>query len=262
MQKKSSPDRLSVLDVQRMLREHADSGIDVTKSPLDAVIGGKAYGFRVNSHLDVYSASDSQLHHRLHTNMMLGERPFITSIDSAPGSRTEWIGYHSRSNITNPWTLSIYPKVPAFFVNADRQDHFAHPHQHGSGPEDYYADMDELQPKIPLSHIQHKFDKDFETVHEVLKNNASAPLHHYGILRNHPAGEQVGVLRDGFDKNFNTKAALHHLANPHAFRITKNDIIKPMSGLISVSHDPDLDYYVQNYVYDPSTEQLHFIGER
>lgn len=207
---------LSVTDVQRMLREHADMGHDVLQHPHQVVILGKPYGMRVDARLMLSKADAGK--HALASNLMLSERPLISNIVT-------------RFDDT---ALAITPYSP---VRDDYGDSFM-----------IHAG---LSPAGMFYSHHGKHPTRAQSAHEALQAHVNTRLEHVGAdyrNTNHGGSYKLHKNFGDFNPPFDMERALtsHIGGNTRPF----SGLIR-----VTRSYPGKFDDF-ETYHYDPKTEQL------
>lgn len=210
---------LSVTDVQRMLREHADFGHDVLQHPHQSIIQGKPYGMRSMAQLLV-RGSGKGMDSGLTSDILQSERPLVSRVLTNPGENG----------------FDVYPTMPhrartgshtalEFFTPIDNNPE-QRPHT------EYSTTLDNLA-KTPHDALQAHITEKFPYVGT--EYTGSTTLYHKNLSDYSPALDLRNVLKES----------------------QKYKVHEPFSGLITVYHHPDFNPRAYDvYGYDPSTEQL------
>lgn len=225
---------LSVTDVQKALRMHADLGHDVYSSPHtvllgevdDPMSGNKPFGMAV-THTLVVPSRKSRIAPGYNDDSILtsylshGEKTSITRVNSFVEPETQRLIYRSAS-LDNPAT-----------VVGDWADSGRVRHTYG--------------PAFGMGHLTHKWHfgnviggnpsrNTSGPLHETLKKHLSAPI----TYLTHHVDTGTKDIAPRSAHGWNPREANESVANP----------LHPFSNKIHVMH------HSGNYAYDPSTEKL------
>lgn len=220
---------LSVTDVQRVLREHANIGHDVLQHPQHVVVQDKPYRMRVASGLYMSRDPDDERHY-LNSDLMLSERPLLSTIQT----------------ILPDKELSVMAKVPTRDI---RRTSLSSPLS-----ADYFGHFRGDTSSVMSYDLVDEYPNQAKSAHEALEAHVNIPLEHMG-MEHLPSGdtmhhEQMG----GFNPPFNLSAALTEDTRFHP---------KPFSGLIHVMlHPKPPVYHFEHYHYDPHSEKLTRVDTR
>lgn len=207
---------LSVTDVQRMLREHADFGHDVLQHPHQVVVQGKPYGMRVGSTLQLSKSGAGR--HALVSHLMLSERPLLSGIVTRSDDKA----------------LTVTPYSP---VRDDYGDSFM-----------IHAG---ISPSEMLYNSLRTHPKHSKSAHDALEAHANTRLEHIGVdYRGTNRGGPYKLHKDYGDFNppFDMERALmsHTGDNTRPF----SGLIR-----VTHSYPGKFDDF-ETYHYDPRTEKL------
>lgn len=216
---------LSVTDVQRILREHAEHGHDILKDPRTVYFTDPheptsepaPFGMPLETSLFIKKNASASL---LRTTVMHGERPTGTVVGS-------WVDHlPSGSNLRNRDAIKIHP---SYEDNVSRFTSFPAPHEDGTNQteNDYSWDAKPA-----------KFNQNVGQLHVALRKQASSPALYTFEGKAYSTHHNTG--------DWNLQEALQRQAEP----------LKPFSGLVHVTSGNWSDG-VTTWAYNPSTEQLH-----
>lgn len=247
---------LSVTDVQKALREHAQWGHDVTKSPRHSIVRDQSYGLRLGAMLQMPGDGSSSLY----SYLMQAERPVVSGVHShITGSSAHGGGLgHKR--------LQVHPMFPT----VEKE------HGHGDFPMSHFT-RGRFNDKIKMSEKLHDYSEIIATehgiedpegpliphnssVHDALRSHKEDAFPHFGInveWGSHTRESKFTPIPHGSQHDFKMSEAISHLIRPTEAGGDAG-IVKPLSGLIIVSSPHPKLGYVMNaiHTYDPHTEEL------
>lgn len=212
---------LSVTDVQRMLREHADFGHDVLQHPQQSIIQGIPYGMRSMAQLLV-RGSGKGMDSGLTSDILQSERPLVSRVLTNPGEN----GFDVFPTIPHRARISSHSTLE-FFTPID-QNMELHPNT------EYSTTLDIPNgAKTPHEALQAHITEKYPYVGTEYTGNTT--LYHKNLSDYSPALDLGSVLKES----------------------QKYKVHEPFSGLITVYHHPDLSSRAYDvYGYNPKTEQL------
>lgn len=277
---------ISVLDVQKILRDHEDEfGHSVTSKAPQVLLDGRPAGMAVHTRLWIPGFGEHAKSPRLTSYTKTAEAPILSEIESG-----HEVGTIRGESGTGRLVAPMYPHI---YHTGSGDNHYYNAMYDESpwGPEDIETFEDNILPigkKLihpsaphgPLS--EHELNPD---IHNALKNHSLLTPPHIGTRdfehsRNRMPylyGESGYIKKDELH-HFNEKEAYRNLIeftdedNPVRRAVDLGEIIKPFSGLTHVRHtyyqpeasdysnggvDPHNAYYEHEYVYDPRNETLH-----
>lgn len=222
---------LSVVDVQRILREHAKHGHDILTDPRTVYFGDmmspdkepSPFGIPLAHHLYIRGDSTSS---ELRSEVMHGEQPTGTVVNS-------WLNHGpSASELTYRDAVKIHP-----FYDRGGSGFTSFPHDEkdntlptGNFPQDEHVYGGNIGPEGSPQATHDDF-------HAVLHNHANSPALYTFADKEHSEYHNTG----GWD----LKTALEHQAFP----------LKPFSGLVHITFG-NYGRKQTKWVYNPRTEQM------
>lgn len=235
---------LSVIDVQRALREHADWGHDVTQHPRETIIRGKPYAARLGAVLRLTNIGDVST---LSSKLMQSERPVLAHISTHLGTERNDPYFDTFKSL---WITPQYPIVDTKKESDKTYHRFGHGVD-GSNHERHTYDQQNFFKNGKISPKRRQTFHVENDVHDVL-NRIATDKHPY-------FGTHIHFPEDGGDPSFTPIEHGNHKVFDLQKALTREfPHTPPMSGLIAV-HSPafegDRDR-TRIHVYDPQTEQL------
>lgn len=223
---------LSVLDVQRALREFAEHGHDVLQHPHQVHLDDKRYGMVVGTGLFISQDSNNQVYKNLHSQLFQAERPLISEIDT-----TNYNPINYRTFVTPlRRMISKYSTMPDVHSYHVTQPHLNNDYEHRG-----------FFPNRGIYRDEPNFHAD---AHEALQAHTTEDVPTGGGVTFYESGRhlQKRAMTNEEHKTFNDRFALQELTHP----------APPFSGLISVKHIRNIGNvnHTSLHVYDPKTEQL------
>lgn len=219
---------LSVIDVQKLLRQHANLGHDVYSKPHTALLGevddpmagNKPFGMAITHHLwvpDTKSYSESVLT----SYLAHGEKPSATRVDSTIDPEKGRLT-HRTATLMNPAT-----------VLGDWADDGGVRHMYGEA--------------FGLGHLKHTWRLG-HVLAGTPEKNTSEPLHE--TLRKHLSAPVTYMTHDAKTGTNDIGPRSAHGWNPREANESLADLHPPFSNKIHVMH------HSGEYSYNPNTEQL------
>ena len=197
---------LKVTDVQKIIREYAASGHDITQSPRHVHVDGKPYGMVIGHELGI---SHNQNWAHLGSYIMQAERPLVTKILSVSiksylgGSGSHKYGSGSHKYLTNP---SNRFGANGWHSESQNRGGLWTPHDTLSS----YKDMN-----------------------EAIQSHTSSKISHMGRFTNEKGIESE--MTPEHHSSFDEHEALLHLTG-----------VKPFSGLVHVKDNSHTKSYTYN----------------
>lgn len=223
---------LSVLDVQRILRDHAELGHDIFTDPRTVHVGDpidtedvRPFGMALSHKLNINSDKSNSI---LSSNLMHGEQPSGTNLRSymKHGSKKVLTIRHADKLHPDHGGTSVDSHAFTTVTAPDKDNPYTKP--------DHDIDYDQLRHNY-LYELTGD-EPSHENIHNALKEQTKTPaLHNFN-------NEDLSTRQNV--SGWNLKKALKTVSHP----------LEPFSGLVHVRHYP-----YRDYVYNPQTEQLHRI---
>lgn len=248
---------LSVFDVQKALREHAQWGHDVTKHPHQSIVRDQPYGLRLGAQLRLPGDGSS----KLQSYLMQAERPVISSVNS-------FIITDSPAHKA----LLVKPLFPTVETEQTEQRNRDFPSSHFTNglftggikmSEDHHNYREILATEHGIEDPEGPYIARNSSVHEVLRSHQKDEFPHFGINIDWGSASHKTLfspIPHASQNNFNAGEAISHLIHPREAGAHAG-FVKPLSGLIVVSSPhPKLGYGLDRiHTYDPNTEELRLV---
>lgn len=233
---------LKVTDVQKIIREYAASGHDITQSPRHVHLDGKPYGMVIGHELGI---TRNQNWTHLHSYIMQTERPLVTSVLSI-NDNTKTKEFATRRGVfplTRHTTISNKGSVShRYHMAKDLHSHFKS--KDGTYAEHMFERQNDQRLWIPNDLVS-----SYKDIHEAIQSHTSSKISHIGTFISH-----MGTFYDA--RNPDTKREMtpkeHSSFNEHEALLHLTDV-KPFSGLVHVTDKS----HKKRYTYNPQTEELH-----
>lgn len=236
---------LSVIDVQRELRKHADLGHDVTQGPHEVHVHGQPYRMRAHSHLLMPTSTHDNS--QMFSLLTLSERPLLTEIDS-----------ETEGHRNGPSSMSIHAKWPTIHRWKDdeglQQEH-GFSYKYHPDEEVYYNNHPGYGDWRQHGFTHLSYDSGTPDAHTVLQNHISKPWEYVGTEMTAKNARYPLKETENYHKNMSEFSTRFDL--PRALSSMIRPQMEPYHGLIAVTS------FGKNggkHVYDPQTEKLTFLG--
>lgn len=225
---------ISVLDVQRILRDHAEAGHDIFTDPRTVHVGDpvdtedvRPFGMALSHRLAI---SNDRSKSSLSSYLMHGEQPSGTDLNS-------YMDHGSEKVLKSRSADKLHPSHEGPFEEADHHSFSTVTAPDKDSPytkPDHDIDYEQLRNNYLYELIGD--EPSHQNIHNALKEQAKTPaLYNF---KNEDLSTRQNV--SGWDH----KKALKTMSHP----------LEPFSGLVHILHYP-----YKDYVYNPQTEQLHRI---
>lgn len=242
-------DDLSVLDVQRILRQHAQSGHDITSHPHISYVEGQPYRMRAYGSLSL-TYHDEAIEGKVPPSTLVrsvltqSERPVVSHV-------TSWDSALHRDY--PKITTSVGVTVPFMYIHPD---YISHNYYHPSP----FHRAEEHAPNLTYNDDERVENEGASSIHEALKNHQTAKFNTIGKFytwvpnENRFQGTSIKNLSE-FPHPWEHATALRELGIPSS--LPDSEGFDPYSGLIRVTQSSFVDRsHHKNYVYSPQTEAL------
>lgn len=213
---------LSVTDVQRMLREHADFGHDVLQHPHQSIIQGIPYGMRSMAQLTV-RGNGKDMDSGLVSDILQSERPLVSRVLTNPGEK----GFDVFPTLPHRVRTGSHTTLGFFTPIDDNPEQ--RPHTEYSTTLEGVPNLAKTPHDALQAHITEKFP------YVGTEYTGSTTLYHKNLIDYSPALDLKSFLKES----------------------QKYKVHEPFSGRITVYHHPDFHSRAYDvYGYDPQTEKL------